>query len=1098
MSFNPDEPRDQGGKWTGGGGARGRAKTKWLTVNVAKRNSAGAAEPHDVAVNPTDDDIRDMLRDNPVDMLRAIKDEKGNVYVTAGDLLHAQMKNVLRREHGVVPSGEVSIIGQNENHRPMMISGGDEYSDWIRADAFDPDEPRADAKLKLALSLLDGISQYIRADWDESQHPRGQPENAGEFAKGGGAAAPKAEGGKGYEFVSPNIQEGTHLKEARIGIKSARHKFITNVAEEVDKALGLKPITRPVIGVWSDGAENSTMSVYAKPPSWNELVASAAMKGWLAKQKQVLIFKEGETDPKHGDDAALATFRASGDAAGISQYLADHGLIYHTLQPISDGGFAVHVYGNDEKTGHAVAEAGEHYGSEVTVHEGRGAFLGTVKEDGSADDQRADAREVYSRLLGELGDEKVNRAWASLRDRYGRQADQVISDQTDTPHFKAWFGKSKIVDQDGQPQVMYHGTLGDFTSFDKSRANVQSNWGAGFYFTNDRDDMSHNYADIGGPDPTHKLESMAEEIEDQDDFEGDHEEAKRRASKLMAVQHEGAAVPVFLKMEQPFKIGGKDETHLDFDEHYDEKSDEYGEPTGKAVELVQAIRDITKNGDYFDTKGIDEATDALLEEARDSGGLQASKLEDIARKSSGLVYMTDENGKFVWQDVVRKALHKIGYDGIIDTRVSQKWSFMKLKPTTAHYIVFDPHQIKSAIGNKGTFDPKSTKITDSMYAHDAYNPNEARIPKGQPGAGQWTSGGGGMGFTKGEPAEGDPEGTEVWQHAATGGKLTVNPNGAWYFNGGKSNAYEGYGGNEEFAEQVHQRQPRDIQTQQARACGRHPGRREGAESSMRLQARGSEGEGPGRVGILAHVHGREHTDSANDYVFHVSPTTGEYSWKPPKTTEAIKGTGLHQFLDDMKGTRAFGDRAEQLINALPKPPTEWKPNPEAFEVGGNEWNRETGERLEKEFVAAAPKLDAIVDKLYHDKAPVGATPSDEDEEHETPTEWDEVSSDQQTEAEEKWTSNNYDSFHESNVEQLVRQWRGVARRQAGLGQRRHRRALCRRDDRRVPERLGERSRRPEAGALHAGATDGRHHITEYEENDYDGGADPEISSTTTN
>jgi hypothetical protein len=38
-------------------------------------------------------------------------------------------------------------------------------------------------------------------------------------------------------------------------------------------------------------------------------------------------------------------------------------------------------------------------------------------------------------------------------------------DVTKTPQFKAWFGESKVVDEDGQPVVLYHGTSGRFTAF---------------------------------------------------------------------------------------------------------------------------------------------------------------------------------------------------------------------------------------------------------------------------------------------------------------------------------------------------------------------------------------------------------------------------------------------------------------------------------------------------------------------------------------------------------------------------------------------------------------------------------------------------------
>jgi 2-polyprenyl-3-methyl-5-hydroxy-6-metoxy-1,4-benzoquinol methylase len=42
-------------------------------------------------------------------------------------------------------------------------------------------------------------------------------------------------------------------------------------------------------------------------------------------------------------------------------------------------------------------------------------------------------------------------------------------DQTQTQQFKKWFGNSKVVDEDGKPLVVYHGTEADFTVFDRSK-----------------------------------------------------------------------------------------------------------------------------------------------------------------------------------------------------------------------------------------------------------------------------------------------------------------------------------------------------------------------------------------------------------------------------------------------------------------------------------------------------------------------------------------------------------------------------------------------------------------------------------------------------
>lgn len=63
-------------------------------------------------------------------------------------------------------------------------------------------------------------------------------------------------------------------------------------------------------------------------------------------------------------------------------------------------------------------------------------------------------------------------------------------------NFHKWFGNSKIVDQHGRPQVMYHGTSSDVPKFDLSFA-VKGNDanGPGFYLTPDRE-VASQYAGI--------------------------------------------------------------------------------------------------------------------------------------------------------------------------------------------------------------------------------------------------------------------------------------------------------------------------------------------------------------------------------------------------------------------------------------------------------------------------------------------------------------------------------------------------------------------------------------------------------------------------
>lgn len=71
-----------------------------------------------------------------------------------------------------------------------------------------------------------------------------------------------------------------------------------------------------------------------------------------------------------------------------------------------------------------------------------------------------------------------------------------FNDVTETQQFKRWFGDwlkhpktaSKIVNADGTPKIMYHGSPAQFTIFDRKKAKYSGQYGRGFYFT---DSQSH-------------------------------------------------------------------------------------------------------------------------------------------------------------------------------------------------------------------------------------------------------------------------------------------------------------------------------------------------------------------------------------------------------------------------------------------------------------------------------------------------------------------------------------------------------------------------------------------------------------------------------
>ena len=65
---------------------------------------------------------------------------------------------------------------------------------------------------------------------------------------------------------------------------------------------------------------------------------------------------------------------------------------------------------------------------------------------------------------------------------------QAIQPATETPEFKAWFKDSKMVNENGKPMDLYHGTTRVFEEFDLGQAGTTTDegwFGRGFYFTPD-------------------------------------------------------------------------------------------------------------------------------------------------------------------------------------------------------------------------------------------------------------------------------------------------------------------------------------------------------------------------------------------------------------------------------------------------------------------------------------------------------------------------------------------------------------------------------------------------------------------------------------
>lgn len=295
-------------------------------------------------------------------------------------------------------------------------------------------------------------------------------------------------------------------------------------------------------------------------------------------------------------------------------------------------------------------------------------------------------------------------------------------DPTKTRTFKKWsqgaqvIGPDEFGDYDGGPAVfkVFHGTTADFTNFDRARANPESDLGAGFYFTNTPEDVSVNYAGEG-PDLTNKIQALAERIASDTDREYSDPEVVAEAKTQLSVQHGGAVMPVFVNLQNPVVIGGKHETRLTYEAVQDEDGEFTGDEKGTLVDFIMALRDVAAQ--YHDG-GVNDAIGVLVELGMD-GDISAGGVFNTLKGNEQFAYYTDDNGNLVGHEIVRQAFERAGFDGFVDYTPHTKFgpSAMRkgmagMNPETVHVVAFEPEQIKSAVGNRGTFDASNPNILE--------------------------------------------------------------------------------------------------------------------------------------------------------------------------------------------------------------------------------------------------------------------------------------------------------------------------------------------------------------------------------------------------
>lgn len=273
-------------------------------------------------------------------------------------------------------------------------------------------------------------------------------------------------------------------------------------------------------------------------------------------------------------------------------------------------------------------------------------------------------------------------------------ADLAVNSPKLTPEQEAYFKDSVVRDDQGNLKTLYHGSPNEaFYTFNRDLANPESDWGRGFYFSDNEADVKSNYAG-GGPDFDNKVARRAEQLEQE--LEIPYEQAEKQARNEML---KGSyQMDVYANMREPATVG---KTMLfDGSEYGVRPLSDYDNIDDYYTDLIYDMTDDVINDTNIDYDAYKQPIMSILDEARWNGGIGLQELKD---KLSELM-IEDYDGNIVSSDVARSIIQNLGYDGIIDPTVSSKFN-MDIDKGTTHYIAFEPNQVKDIKNLKPTSDP---------------------------------------------------------------------------------------------------------------------------------------------------------------------------------------------------------------------------------------------------------------------------------------------------------------------------------------------------------------------------------------------------------
>ena len=319
---------------------------------------------------------------------------------------------------------------------------------------------------------------------------------------------------------------------------------------------------------------------------------------------------------------------------------------------------------------------------------------------------------VLGNLIGDYGDDiakaaaksatnkvdDIARVIANKSDDVARAASSKIDDSAKvaaknllSPEQEAFFKNSVVRDSEGNLKTVYHGSPnGKFSIFNRELSNPEGDWGKGFYFTDNEDDVLRNYFG-GGPDFDNKVARKAEELENELGISYDQAE-KRARDELYKGKYK---IDAYLNMENPATVGKT--TLLDGSEYPVMNLGDFENIDDYYSDLIYNLGDDVVSDLGLDYDYADKIRN-ILYDSYYNGGIGLQELKDALTE----LYIEDYDGALVSNEVARSILENLGFDGIIDPTVSSKFKHMGLDNSTTHYITFLPNQIKNIKNKKPT------------------------------------------------------------------------------------------------------------------------------------------------------------------------------------------------------------------------------------------------------------------------------------------------------------------------------------------------------------------------------------------------------------